>query len=162
MRPKCGVLLGLPSPSRIPPPTWNRKKGREKEEEGRGRPLSLVQFGPVHGEGARPRLRPFSPFPYGPLRPNTNSRNSSVLQKYLNHSEPFRCPNIAFQYIDLYVSTILRLLVMSLISSGTPNKLRSSNHITHNTNRHIMLSVRTLWVRELCRHDRDTSRVNNQ
>ena len=29
-----GVLLGLPSPSRIPPPTWNRKKGREKEKEG--------------------------------------------------------------------------------------------------------------------------------
>src|SRR3990170_2214379 len=80
-RPKCGVLLGLPSPSRIPPPTWNRKKGREKEKEERGRPLSLVQFGPVHGEGARPPLRPFSPFPYGPLRPNTNSRNSPVLQK---------------------------------------------------------------------------------
>ena len=33
-RPKCGVLLGLPSPSRIPPPTWNRKRGREKEKEG--------------------------------------------------------------------------------------------------------------------------------
>ena len=80
-RQKCGVLLGLPSPSRIPPPTWNRKKGREKEREGRGRPLSLVQFGPIHGEGARPPLRPFSPFPYGPLRPNTNSRNSPVLQK---------------------------------------------------------------------------------
>ena len=80
-RPKCGVLLGLPSRSRISPPTWNRKKGREKEKEGRGRPLSLVQFGPVHGEGARPPLRPFSPFPYGPLRPNTNSRNSPVLRK---------------------------------------------------------------------------------
>ena len=116
-RPKCGVLLGLPSPSRIPPPTWNRKKGREKEKEGRGRPLSRVQFGLVHGEGARPPLRPFSPFPYGPLRLNTNSRNSPVLQKYPNHSKPFRCPNIAFQYIDLYVSTISRLLVMSVISS---------------------------------------------
>ena len=79
--PKCGVLLGLPSPSRIPPPTWNRKKGREKEKEGRGRPFSLVQFRPVNGEGARPPLRPFSPFPYGPLRPNTNSRNSPVLRK---------------------------------------------------------------------------------
>ena len=80
-RPKCGVLLGLPSPSKIPPPTYNRKKGREKEKEGRGRPLSLVQFGPVHREGARPPLRTFSPFPYGPLRPNTDSRNSPVLQK---------------------------------------------------------------------------------
>jgi hypothetical protein len=75
--PRCGV----PSPSRIPPPTWNRKRGREKEEQGRRRPLSLVQFGPVHGEGAQPPLRPFSPFPYGPLRPNTNSRNSPVLRK---------------------------------------------------------------------------------
>src|SRR6266496_3033500 len=77
----CGVLLGLPSPSRIPPPTWNRKKGREKEKEGRGRPPSLVQFGPVHGEGCGHPLRPFSPFPYGPLRPNTNSCNSPVLRK---------------------------------------------------------------------------------
>ena len=66
------------------------------------------------------------------------------------------------QYINLYVSTILRLLVTSVISSGTPNKLRSSNHITHNTSRHRTLSVRTLRVRELCRHDRDTSPINNQ
>src|SRR6266536_3670708 len=80
-RPKCGVLLGLPSPSRIPPPTWNRKRGREKEKEGRGRPPSLVQFGQVHGEGCGHPLRPFSPLPYGPLSPNTNSRNSPVLRK---------------------------------------------------------------------------------
>ena len=33
---------------------------------------------------------------------------------------------------------------------------------THNTNRHRTLSVRTLRVRELCRHDRHTSPVNNQ
>ena len=129
-RPKCGVLLGLPSPSRIPPPTWNRKKGREKEKEGRVRPHSLVQFGPDHGEGCGHLLRPFSPFPYGPLRPNTNSRNSPVLPKiYPNHSEPFRCPNIVVQYIDLYVSTISRLLVMSPISSGTPNSFGTSKHI---------------------------------
>ena len=51
---------------------------------------------------------------------------------------------------------------MSVISSRTPNKLRSPKHITHNTNRHRTLSVRTLWVRELCRHDRDTSPINNQ
>src|SRR6266536_318 len=35
-------------------------------------------------------------------------------------------------------------------------------HITLNTNRHRTLSVRTLRVRELCRHDRDISPVNNQ
>ena len=51
---------------------------------------------------------------------------------------------------------------MSVISSETPNKLRSPTNITHNTNHHRTLSVRTLWVRELCRHDRDTSPVNNQ
>ena len=51
---------------------------------------------------------------------------------------------------------------MSMISSGTPNNLRSSKHITHNTNHHWTLSVRTLWVRELYRHDRETSPVNNQ
>ena len=51
---------------------------------------------------------------------------------------------------------------MSMISSGTPSKLRSSNHITHNTDHHQTLSVWTLRVRELCRHDRDTSSVNNQ
>ena len=41
-----------------------------------------------------------------------------------NHPEHFRCPNIAVQYINLYVSTISRLLVMSVITSGTPNNLR--------------------------------------
>ena len=81
VRPKCGVLLGLPSPSRIPTTIWNRKRGREKEKEGRGRPPSLVQFGPDQGEGCGHPLGPFSPFPYGPLRPYTNSRNSPVLRK---------------------------------------------------------------------------------
>ena len=58
--------------------------------------------------------------------------NLPVLQKNpRSSSEPFRCPYITFQYITLYVSIILRLLVMSVISSGTPNKLRSSK--THNS-----------------------------
>ena len=79
------------------------------------------------------------------------------------HPEHFRYPNIGFQYINLYVSTISRLLVMSVISSGTRNNIRSPNHITHITlYRQRMLSLRTLRVRELCRHDRDTSPVNNQ
>ena len=51
---------------------------------------------------------------------------------------------------------------MSVISSGTPNKLRSSKNITHNINRQRTLSVRTLRVRELCRHDRYISPINNQ
>ena len=36
------------------------------------------------------------------------------------------------------------------------------NTKTHNTDRHQTLSVRTLRVRELCRHDRDMFSVNNQ
>ena len=64
--------------------------------------------------------------------------------------------------MNLYLSTISRLLVMSVISSETLNKLRSPKHTTHNINRHRTLSVRTLRVRELCRHDRDTSPINNQ
>src|SRR4051812_23617740 len=51
---------------------------------------------------------------------------------------------------------------MSLISSRTPNELQSPKHTTHKTKRNRTLSMRTLRVRELCRHDRDTSPVNNQ
>ena len=36
------------------------------------------------------------------------------------------------------------------------------NTKTHITDRHRTLSVRTLRVRELCRHDRDSFPVNNQ
>ena len=70
-----------PGGSRTPPfPCWSRKReGRRRKKEG-GAP-SLVQFGLVHGEGCSHPLGSFSPFPYGPLRPNTNTRNSPVLQK---------------------------------------------------------------------------------
>jgi hypothetical protein len=52
---------------------------------------------------------------------------------------------------------------MSVISSETPNNIRSPNHITHIIlNHHRTVSVRTLRVREWCRHDRDDSLVNNQ
>ena len=63
-----GLLLG-----------GGRKWGGRRK--GGRRPPLLVQFGPVHGEGCGHPLRPFSPFPHGPLRPNTNSRNSLVLRK---------------------------------------------------------------------------------
>ena len=43
----------------------------------------------------------------------------------------FRCPNTIVIYINLYLSIISRLLVISVISSGTPNNIRSPNHITH-------------------------------
>ena len=72
-------------------------------------------------------------------------------------------PNHIIQYINLYLQTIPELLVMSVISSGTSNNIRSPTYITQKY--YIVnerLSVRTLRVRELCRNDRDTSPVNNQ
>src|SRR3990170_1527531 len=72
-------------------------------------------------------------------------------------------PNHIIQYMNLYLRTIPELLVMSVISSGTLNNIRSPTYITHIIlYRQRTLSVRTLRVRELCRHDRDTSLVNNQ
>ena len=68
--PKCGVLLGLRSPSRIPPPTWNRKNGREGKEE-RGAPPPLpCPIRTKGGGGAWPALAGPSLLPYGPSRPN--------------------------------------------------------------------------------------------
>ena len=135
------------------------KEIRGSPQASRPNPPSLVQFGPDHGEGRGHLLRPFSPFPYGPLRPNTNSRNSPVLRKIPKSLGTFPSSEYSRPIYDLYVLTISRLLVMSPISSGTPNSFGTSklNKIVI-----VTLSVRTLRVRELCRHDRDTSPVNNQ
>ena len=135
----------------------------EKERRGR-RPLpSPIRT--CHGGGAA-TLAALLSFPLRPMKAHyfrgggsgnlSNPKNTRITPK------PFRCLNIIVQYINLYLSTISRLLFMSVISSGAPNKLRSPKHITHNTNRHRTLSVRTLRARELCRHDQDTSPVNNQ
>ena len=63
--------------------------------------------------------------------------------------EHFRCPNTIVLYINLYLSTILRLLVMFVISSRTLNNIRSPNYIIHTIlYRHQTLSVQTLRVRE--------------
>ena len=82
-RPSYGAPWRGPTPtgSRTPPFLVGVGEGKGKEKEGRVRPPSLVQFGPDHGEGCGLPLGPFPPFPYGPLRPNTNSRNSPVLRK---------------------------------------------------------------------------------
>ena len=82
--------------------------------------------------------------------PSSEFWNPSGVQTLLSH-------------IKLYLRTIPEFLVMSMISSGTPNNIRSPTYITHIILYHQRtLSVRTLWVRELCRPDRDTSLVNNQ
>ena len=115
--------------------------------------------------GAGPPLEALLSFPVWPIKAHYFPRRIPVTlrysEKYPNHSEPFRCPNIVVQYIDLYVSTISRLLVKS-VHPGLRTNFGTSNHITHNTYHHRTLSVQTLRVQELCRHDRDTSPVNNQ
>ena len=95
-------------------------------------------------------------FPFGPNNVFSYPNISG------NIRNPFQRSNTIIPYIKLYLRTIPEFLVMSMISSGTPNNIRSPNHITHNKTVIVNLSVRTLWVRELCRHDRDTSPVNNQ
>ena len=92
--------------------------------------------------------------------PGTPFRDPISTRCIPKHSQ---CQNTIVLYINIYLSTIWRLLIMSMISSGTPNNIRSPNHMTHIIQyRHRTLSVRTLRVRELCRHDRDSSPVNNQ
>ena len=161
-----GVLLppGVGFPP-FPSPCRRRRKERRGRRKVGGAAPSLVQFGLAMGAGASTPCGPpllSTKAHEGPILP----RGVPVTSRYSKNTritpEPFRCPNITFQYINLYLLTISRLLVMSVISYGTPNKLRSQKHITHNTNRHRTLSVRTLRVRELCRHDRDASPIDNQ
>ena len=170
-----GILLGVPPKPRPPFLIWSAGKGgggwhppfpfsHERErQEGIALPFFLPWGWPNKGGDA--------PAPFCPLLwlikpitchgvPGTPS-GDPIPSRYI--PKHFRCPNTIVLYINLYLSTISRLLVMSVISSGTPNNIRSPKHITHITlYRQRTLSVRTLRVRELCRHDRDTSLVNNQ
>ena len=95
-------------------------EGKEREAP----PPLLVQFG-LKEEGARGL--PWQPLSLstkahlGPLVPRgvpVTLRHSGFLR---NHPKHFRCTNIVVQYINLYVSAILRLLVKSVITSGTLN-----------------------------------------
>src|SRR3954469_3767369 len=149
--PGCGVLLGFQVLVGV------HQEGRKGEGIGGvGKVAGPLFPSPIRtkGEGGRSSL---FLFPLKPIKAHYFSRNPVTprySRKYPNHSEPFRCPNIVVQYIDLYVSTISRLLVMSVISSGTPNNLRYINIIYKLIVTVIeTLSVRTLRVRELCRHD---------
>src|SRR3954469_24806952 len=121
-----------PTGSRIPPflvqlgqGGKEGKRGRKGEGAAPPNPLSNSDWA---WEGRAPPPGSF------PLRPNKAQYFSRIpvtpryLRKYPNHSELFRCPNIVVQYTDLYVSTISRLLVMSPISSGTPNSFGTSKY----------------------------------
>ena len=105
--------------------------GGGKKWGGRGkggrRPPLLVQFGPEgEGRAAHPGRPSLSPL--WPISPITSPEGVPVTLRHFdflrNHPEHFQCPNIAVQYINLYFSTISRLLIMSVIIFGTPNYLR--------------------------------------
>ena len=133
------ALGGARQGSRIPTPSRNRfppflvqlgegGKGGEWRRKGEGgRAPNPLSNSDRAWEGRVPPPGCCLSFLLRPIKAQYScpySRNSRYSEKYPNHSEPFRCANIVVQYIDLYVSTILRLLVMSPISSGTPNYLR--------------------------------------
>src|SRR5215216_3081783 len=99
---------------------------------------------------------------FGPLwNPPEPSRSFPV--KYRKNCIFFRNPKYDLPYINLYLSTIPRLLVASGILSGNPNNIwlpliKYPNTTLASTN----VKRATLRVRELCSHDQDTSLVNNQ
>ena len=64
-------------------------------------------------------------FPFGPNKVFSYPNISG------NIRNPFRSPNTIIPYINLYLRTILELLIRPVISSGTPNNIRSPTYITH-------------------------------
>src|SRR5215216_1808465 len=98
----------------------------------------------------------------GPLR-NTPEPSRSFSVQYRKNCIIFRNQKYEFPYINIYLSTIPRLLVTSGISSWTPNNIwlpliKYPNTTLASTN----VKRATLRVRELCSHDQDTSPVNKQ
>ena len=105
--------------------------GKGKRGRGRGKGAAPPSPSPTRIPLGRGRTTSWllpSLSPLRPIRPITSSggvpvtlRHSDFLRKRPEH---FRCPNIVVQYINLHVFNILRLLVMSVITCGTPNCLR--------------------------------------
>src|SRR3954464_1865471 len=116
-------------------------RGREEGRERGAAPQIPCPIRTGLGRGARHLLVLPTKAHQGPLLLPRIPVTPRYLRKYPNHSEPFRCPNIVVQYTDLYVLTISRLLVMSPISSGTPNSFGTSKLIITVI---VTLSVRTL------------------
>ena len=106
-RPGRGAPRGSPTPIRSrTPPIPIRTRG-----EGRAASPCLLSSLP-------PRPTKDHLIPGGFRSPPGTTLKSRF---YLEH---FRYPNLGFQYINLHVSTISRLVVMSVITSETPNYLQ--------------------------------------
>src|SRR3989337_116732 len=74
----------------------------------------------------RPGLWGLSPLPTFMWVPHAGGPHSRTFPvQYRKNSNFFRNPDNNFPYMNLYLRTIPELLVMSGISSGTPNNLRS-------------------------------------
>ena len=135
------------------------------EKEGRGgpRPKPLVQFGLGLG-GARatswllPTKAHVGPILHRgvPVTPRYSGKIPGSLRTIL--MSEYNLP--IFEFVSLNHFETPRHVRDLIRDSKQP--LVTKIHISYNAYRHRTLSVRTLRVRELCRHDRDTSPINNQ
>ena len=163
-----GVLL--PPGVGLPPfPSWNRIREKERErgrrKEGPGPPCPKpIRFGHWGACPTLPLLPSISTKAHvGPLSPRGDSGNPPYSGIY-----PVTPETLPMSEYDLPIYQSLCLDHLE-----TPRHVRDhirdteqpsvhQNSSTHNITIIETLSVRTLRVREQCRHDRDTSPVNNQ
>ena len=131
------------APSWIPPPPFllpegERGKERERERGGEGKRGAAPSHSPIRPPSLWGARHPFVGWcasllwPIWPISSPEGFRyppDTLVCTRYI--PKHLRCPNTIIEYINLYLSTISKLLVMSVISSGTPNNIQSPNHITH-------------------------------
>ena len=160
----------------LPPFLFLFGGGKERGERGKEGGILFPLF---------PFLLPFSFLHLDhPIRGRTSPQGAGLSRPRPNKAHTFAggCPEplSVTQYIPgtpgtLPVSEYYRPIYeyLPLDHFETPRHVRdlirdseqhsvTKSHNSYNTNRHRTLSVRTLRVRELCRHDRDTSPVNNQ
>ena len=146
----------------------SRRGGRRREGEGkRGAPSPfLLQFR-LEGDGVRG-------LPWPPLPLSTKAHEAQYTPRGVPVTPRYSgiCPKPSE---TLPISEHSRPIYRSLCLDHFETPRHVHDHIwdselpsihqntkTHNTIIAETLSVRTLRVRELCRHDRDTSPVNNQ
>ena len=136
-----GFPLGpwLPAKRWNPPPTRRWGAGEESysnKDSSHPPPFSSWVHGPSWGRLPSPPgagAPPLGPMcPPGWVGPSgwTPGTHSSLPVHYRKYLKLFWNPNTTFLYINLYLRTIPELLMMSRISSGTPNILRSPTHIS--------------------------------